>query len=161
MKKKNKGGRPKKYIDRTEFEKLCAIQCTKMEICGFLDIDDVTLDRWIKEEYAEEFGPKVSFSEVFARKRGVGKISLRRKQFQMAEKNPAMAIWLGKQYLGQTDRRDYRYQEVKTIEDVVTEAKKIEIEKEEIENNETLEIEYQGIKPKNTIKRIVKEEKKK
>jgi len=34
-----------------------------------------------------------------------GFVSLRRKQFAMAEKNPTMAIWLGKQYLGQVDHR--------------------------------------------------------
>lgn len=33
-----------------------------------------------------------------------GFVSLRRKQFAMAEKNPTMAIWLGKQYLGQSDK---------------------------------------------------------
>lgn len=43
------------------------------------------------------------FSETFAIKRGKGKISLRRSQFQLAEKNASMAIWLGKQYLGQKD----------------------------------------------------------
>ena len=32
-----------------------------------------------------------------------GKASLRRKQFAMAETNATMAIWLGKQYLGQKD----------------------------------------------------------
>lgn len=30
-------------------------------------------------------------------------MSLRRTQFKLAEKNPTMAIWLGKQYLGQRD----------------------------------------------------------
>lgn len=35
-----------------------------------------------------------------------GRASLRRKQFAMAEKNPAMAIWLGKQYLGQADKKE-------------------------------------------------------
>ena len=30
-------------------------------------------------------------------------MSLRRYQFQLAQKNTAMAIWLGKQYLGQRD----------------------------------------------------------
>jgi hypothetical protein len=32
-----------------------------------------------------------------------GLASLRRKQFAMAESNATMAIWLGKQYLGQKD----------------------------------------------------------
>ncbi|MBQ0061347.1 MAG: hypothetical protein KBT15_06205 [Bacteroidales bacterium] len=33
-------------------------------------------------------------------------MSLRRSQMKMAETNPTMAIWLGKQYLGQKDNRD-------------------------------------------------------
>ena len=35
-------GRPKKYIDKDEFEKLCALQCTENEICGFFDVTDKT-----------------------------------------------------------------------------------------------------------------------
>lgn len=35
-----------------------------------------------------------------------GKMSLRRRQFAMAEENVAMAIFLGKNYLGQSDRRE-------------------------------------------------------
>lgn len=45
----------------------------------------------------------MNFSEVFKQKRGVGKISLRRSQWRLAEKNANMAIFLGKQYLGQKD----------------------------------------------------------
>ena len=90
-------GRPKKNIDQTEFEKLCALQCTITEMCCFFDCDDVTLNNWCKRTY------KKSFSEIFAIKRGAGKISLRRSQFRLAEKNAAMAIWLGKQYLDQKD----------------------------------------------------------
>lgn len=44
------------------------------------------------------------FFRNFPQKRGKGKISLRRHQMRLAEKNATMAIWLGKQYLGQTDR---------------------------------------------------------
>ena len=46
----------------------------------------------------------MNFSEVFKEKRGLGKISLRRNQFRLAEKSATMAIWLGKQYLGQKDQ---------------------------------------------------------
>lgn len=49
---------------------------------------------------------KMGFSDIFHIKRGIGKISLRRSQFRMAEVNPTMAIWLGKQYLGQTDKQE-------------------------------------------------------
>ena len=90
-------GRPMKQIDKVQFEKLCALQCTEEEICGFLDVTDKTLEKWCQKEY------KAHFSEVFRQKRGVGKVSLRRSQWRLAEKNANMAIWLGKQYLGQRD----------------------------------------------------------
>ena len=92
-----KGGRPKKNIDKTEFEKLCGLQCTITEMCAFFDVDDKTLSKWCKDTYG------MSFSEIFAIKRGIGQISLRRNQFRLAEKNAAMAIWLGKQYLDQRE----------------------------------------------------------
>jgi hypothetical protein len=45
-----------------------------------------------------------AFVETIERGRAKGKISLRRSQLKMVDQgNPAMAIWLGKQYLGQTD----------------------------------------------------------
>lgn len=89
--------RPRKEIDQKQFETLCGLQCTLLEICDALDITDKTLNAWCKRTYGE------SFSEVFAKKRSKGKISLRRMQFQLAEKNASMAIFLGKQYLGQSD----------------------------------------------------------
>ena len=46
----------------------------------------------------------MNFSEIFKEKRGLGKISLRRNQWRLAEKSATMAIWLGKQYLGQKDQ---------------------------------------------------------
>ena len=46
----------------------------------------------------------MNFSEIFKEKRGLGKISLRRSQWRLAEKSATMAIWLGKQYLGQKDQ---------------------------------------------------------
>ena len=46
----------------------------------------------------------MGFSEIFRIKRENGIISLRRTQFQLAEKSPAMAIFLGKNLLGQTDK---------------------------------------------------------
>lgn len=90
--------RPRKEIDQKQFENLCGLQCTKEEICGFFGITDKTLENWCKRTY------KIGFSEVFRQKRGTGRISLRRSQFRLAEKNAAMAIFLGKQYLGQSDR---------------------------------------------------------
>ena len=97
--------RPKKEIDQVEFEKLCGIQCTKDEICDWFDVTDKTLDGWCKRTYAE------GFSATYAKKRGKGKISLRRMQFELAKKNTAMAIWLGKQYLGQREKSEHFFSE--------------------------------------------------
>lgn len=91
------GGRPCKEINQDNFESLCKMQCTLEEICGFFNVTDKTLSAWCKRTYGQ------SFSEIYRQKRGVGKISLRRAQFRLAEKNAAMAIFLGKQYLGQCD----------------------------------------------------------
>lgn len=92
-----KMGRPLKELDQAQFEKLCSLQCTRDEICSWFNVDDMTLDKWCKRTYGD------TFSAVFAVKRGTGKVSLRRNQWKMAETNPTMAIWLGKQYLGQRD----------------------------------------------------------
>lgn len=94
-------GRPRKEINQTEFEKLCGLQCTKEEICDWFDVTDKTLDAWCKRTY------KNGFSVVFEQKRSKGKISLRRSQFKLAEKSAAMAIFLGKNYLGQSDKIQY------------------------------------------------------
>jgi hypothetical protein len=85
-------------IKKDEFEKLCSLQCTYNEICDWFDIDDKTLNEWCRSTYG------TTFSEVFKIKRGTGQISLRRTQWKLAEKSAAMAIFLGKQYLGQTDK---------------------------------------------------------
>ena len=92
--------RPKKNIDKNLFEKLCEIQCNKKELCAVLNVSDKTLDAFARREYGK------NFSEVWEEKRGIGKISLRRAQFRLAEKNANMAIWLGKQYLDQKDKQE-------------------------------------------------------
>lgn len=89
--------RPRKEIDQKQFENLCGLQCTKEEICAWFDTTDKTLESWCKRTY------NAGFSEIFRQKRGLGKISLRRSQWRLAEKNATLSIWLGKQYLGQRD----------------------------------------------------------
>lgn len=95
------GGRPKKNIDIAEFKKLCAMQCTLEEIAGFFDCSADTVERWCKREL------KDGFAESFKKYSVAGKISLRRNQFRLSEKSAAMAIFLGKNYLGQRDSIEY------------------------------------------------------
>ena len=96
-------------IDKKQFENLCGLQCTLLEICDFFDVEDDTLNSWCKKTYG------TTFSEVFKLKRGKGQISLRRMQWKLAEKNPTMAIFLGKQYLGQKDKIEYTDDGMKSI----------------------------------------------
>ena len=88
-------GRKPVHIDLVELEKLCSIQCTDEEIAAFFGVTSRTIaNKRRKPEYAE------------AMKRGKAKgcVSVRRAQFRLIEKgNAQMAIWLGKQMLGQRD----------------------------------------------------------
>ena len=94
---KAKMGRPIKKIDKEQFETMCQVQCTLEEICLILGLTDKTLNKWCRETYG------MTFSEVFRQKRELGKASLRRRQFALAKTNASMAIFLGKNWLGQKD----------------------------------------------------------
>lgn len=110
-------------IDKAQFEKLCGLQCTESEIMSYFEVCKDTLIEWCRNTYGEDF------STIFEQKKGKGKIALRRYQLQQAEKNPTMAIWLGKQYLGQTDKIVSR-NEIKLPVIHIEETNNKELEKE-------------------------------
>ena len=99
-------GRPRKEIDREQFEKLCGLQCTLEEIAGWFRCSGDTIERWCIREL------EMPFADAFKKYSQDGKISLRRDQFNIAKKNAAMAIFLGKQYLGQRDEPDVAFADV-------------------------------------------------
>lgn len=92
--------RPRIEIDEENFRKLCGLQCTLTEISSFFNCSSDTIERWCKREL------KLSFADAFKKYSSAGRISLRRWQFKMAEHNVSMAIFLGKQYLGQKDQQE-------------------------------------------------------
>ncbi len=97
-------------IDWDAFDKLCHIQCTLEEIACFYDCSVDTIENIVKRE------KKMRFSEYFAIKRGKGRISLRRKQYQLAmDGSIPLLIWLGKQYLGQSDKQELNANGTSTI----------------------------------------------
>lgn len=104
-----KVGRPSKEIDKEQFEKLCALQCTKEEIGDWFDVSEDTIERWCKKVY------HTNFAVVFSKKRNQGKISLRRAGFELAKKNAAVHIFYAKNFLGMTDKTE---QVVTNIEDL-------------------------------------------
>lgn len=97
-------GRPRKTWTDAEveqFEKLCGIMCTKSEVCSVLNIDPKTLDKLIEERYPN----MPTWGEAFDYFSATGKASLRRAQFQLAlDGDKTMLIFLGKNYLGQSDQ---------------------------------------------------------
>ena len=104
MKEKNPPHRPKGTtisIDWKRVDAMCAIQCTGQEIADVLGFSYNTLVRACEREQG------VLFEEYFAQKRSSGKSSLRRKQYSIAMNgNPTMLVWLGKNWLGQTDKSE-------------------------------------------------------
>lgn len=99
--KKDVGGRPREVIDLDELTKLCALQCTQADIASWFGVSRPTIERRVAED--------PEFREAMERGYARGRISLRRRQIQRAEAGgDVMLIWLGKQYLGQTDRVESR-----------------------------------------------------
>lgn len=90
-------GRPKYKLNEigiSIIDKLSNLLCTKEEIAYVLGVSIDVLENSVNKDIFNE-----------AHKKGMqgGKVRLRSSQFKMAEKSHTMAIWLGKQYLGQKD----------------------------------------------------------
>lgn len=120
--------RPPLEIDKKQFEKLCALQCTLIEIAGWFGCSDDTIERWVKKEY------KKNFAEIFRQKRCSGAVSLRRKQMEIAlSGNVAMLIFLGKQYCGQSDKIENKNEEVPTtVDTLLKKVKELKLNKQEL-----------------------------
>lgn len=100
--------RPKKVIDYEAVEKLANLQCTQEEIASFLGLSVRTLQR--DEE----------FCRIYKKGQDNGRMSLRRMQFKLADKNPTMAIWLGKQYLKQRDNIEIESTQLVKVQELLT-----------------------------------------
>lgn len=74
------------------------IQCTIEEAAAACGVHRKTLHEFLAR-YPEA-------REAWEAGKNEGKASLRRLQFDMAKSNPTMAIFLGKQYLGQRDKKE-------------------------------------------------------
>ena len=91
------GGSPKLLLNEKGckmIENLSSLMCTDEEIASILGVSVDTLTNKNNKD---------TFTEYKLKGQNKGKSSLRRIQFKLAEKNSAMAIFLGKNYLGQKD----------------------------------------------------------
>lgn len=94
--------RKKINIDWTIVDEKFAHFWEGTEIAAFLGISFDTLDRRIKEEF------NTDFADYKAQKRAKGQSILRDLQLKSARDGSyVMQIWLGKQYLSQSDKQDH------------------------------------------------------
>ena len=84
-------------IDMSQVIYWIEAQATLQEIAGSFTICPQALKSGIKKAFG------VTYQELYDKHSAKGLVSLRRSQFKLAEKQTGMAIWLGKQYLGQHD----------------------------------------------------------
>jgi hypothetical protein len=94
-------GRPREKFSLSTVEKLASIGCTHEEIAIFFDTTPETLKRR-KREWDD-------FCLALERGKNNFHMSIRRQQWQQArEGNVTMLIWLGKNCLGQSDKREIK-----------------------------------------------------
>ena len=107
-KKPKKVGRPKTILNLDELEKLCRLNCTMPEIASYFNVPLRTLE----DKYTND----KEIRNTIDKGRNQGKLSLRRKQIQILDEtnNATMAIWLGKQLLGQRDKHDIVTEDIST-----------------------------------------------
>ena len=127
--------RPRKTWDEKDertFKSLCQIMCTKREICSVMGLDPKTLDRLVDEAFGSDVpheGERLTFGDAFTAFSASGRVSLRRKQYEMAmDGDRSMLVWLGKNYLDQSEPRR------------VVEEKKPEDEKPKTEKASVLQL---------------------
>lgn len=95
--------------DKAKFRELCGCFATRDEICATFGISPKTLNRLINEYLHDEIAPDsdehVTFQDAFQTYSAAARGSLRSKQFELAMNgDKTMLIFLGKNYLGQTDK---------------------------------------------------------
>ena len=114
---KKKTGRPLIAINWKQVDQMCAIHCTGEEQAAILEISYDTLNRACKRD------KKMIFADYFRQKSAGGKMSLRRRQYSEAmEGNTTMLVWLGKNWLDQTDKQEVKQEVVNTTVNIVKDA---------------------------------------
>ena len=95
--------RPKRQFtdeELQEIERLARLNCKTQTISDALQVPYMTLKR--------------SFGRRLTNWRALGRTGLKTKQYAMADTSPQMAIWLGKQDLGQVDKQTIATEQVES-----------------------------------------------
>jgi len=85
-------------IDKNMFEVYCQLACSEQDICDlFGGVDHDTLDEWCRKTYG------MAFEQIYRKKVSPVKLALRKNQLLLSKTSSMMAIFLGKNMLGQSD----------------------------------------------------------
>lgn len=109
------------------FQSLMGIPFVNEEaVSDILNVSVSSLTRWLKKTYG------VTFDELKRQKHEGMKLKLAGKQYELAMKgNPAMLVWLGKQWLKQTDKIEQKQEiNLTTMSDEQLEAMILEAAKD-------------------------------
>ena len=100
-------GAPLKSVDFEKLSKLCKYPLATEDIVSLLNIANdkkVSYDTVVRR-LKEEFGKSMTFEDFKQQKLSSFRYSILAKQIELAQKgNVTMLIWLGKQYLSQSDK---------------------------------------------------------
>jgi DNA-binding XRE family transcriptional regulator len=124
----DKGGRPPfEFTPKVlkQIEDLASYMCTKDEVANIIGCSRQTL--WRNQEALDSYDKGIN----------VAKLNIRKSQFTLATKlhSSLMNVWLGKVYLGQTDKIQNTDDNIPLpIYDIVEEPKEV-IEMKEVEND--------------------------
>ncbi len=107
-------GRPAKTWDDKDidmFKRMCSRFGTRDGIAAIFGVSPKTLNRLINENLHDEIAPDsdepITFEDAYAVYSQAGAQLLREAQFEKAlSGNSTMLVWLGKQYLGQSDSKE-------------------------------------------------------
>ena len=94
-------GRPEKEFDWKVLDAILQFKPSKRDCCEIVGVSEDTIERRIREKF------DMTFSEYRDLKMARTRYNLAKKQYDVAMSgNTALLIWLGKQWLGQTDKQD-------------------------------------------------------
>jgi len=116
---------------KKQFISMCRLHCTEEEICAIYAVSIKALRNWTKEMFGD------TFAHVYKSLSAGGNKSLRRYQFDLAERSPQMAIQLGKYWLSDQKEKDVHVIINAEEDDPITKAIKASITnvKENIEED--------------------------
>ena len=110
--------RPLKEIDMEALDRLALAQCKDATIAKALGMTPDGFHRRLESD--------AELNRYLRTKKAEGKTKLAQAQYDLAveDKNPVMLVWLGKQYLDQTDKKESKVEV--TTEDITKETKSME-----------------------------------